>query len=94
MAKNSLSLVFDNSKILNVSITKGASGYNYASVSAKLDEDEYVNISYEWRGQMVPDYVMDLMLYLQSYNKEQAALDEETKKEVAAFISRVKEECL
>lgn len=56
----------------------GKSGdYSYAHMSAKIGDDEYMHISYEWSGQNVPTFVLDIMGWMQS-NKE--VIDEQKEK--------------
>ena len=53
--------------IMYISISSSKSGYNYASVVAKLGEDHFMNISYEWKeGDSVPDFAMEVMAILQA----------------------------
>jgi len=43
--------------------------YKYASVGIKKGDNEYMRISYEWKGEGVPEFVMGIMSWMQS-NKE------------------------
>lgn len=38
--------------------------YKYASVRVKRSDDEYLRVSYEWKGNDVPDFVMSLMSFM------------------------------
>jgi len=54
--------------------------YKYASVGIKRGDNEYMRISYEWKGDSMPEFVMGLMSWMSS-NKEIAELKEERKDE-------------
>ena len=53
--------------------------YRYARVGVKRGEDEYLNISYEWKGENIPEFVMGLMDYMKANSEviEQSKDDEE-----------------
>ena len=40
--------------------------YKYASIGVKRGDDERMRISYEWKGDTVPDLVMSLMQFMTS----------------------------
>jgi len=40
--------------------------YKYASIRVKKSDDEYLRVSYEWKGDTVPDMVMALMSFMQA----------------------------
>lgn len=62
--------------------------YKYARVSAKISDDEYVSITYEWKGEnYIPDAVMTMMEFIKA-NKEGITEDTE---EFAALKNREKE---
>ena len=46
-----------------------SSNYNSASVGVKCADNEYMSINYEWSGDGTPDFVMDLMGFMQSAKK-------------------------
>lgn len=62
-------------QIMHSGISRSKDGYNSAGFMAKLGESEYMNVSYEWRGDNVPDFIFDLMSFIQS-NK--ATIEEST----------------
>ena len=53
--------------------------YRYARVGVKRGEDEYLNVSYEWKGENIPEFVMGLMDYMKANSEviEQSKDDEE-----------------
>ena len=52
--------------IMYTNISKSADGYNSARLVAKMGEKEYMSISYEWEGEGVPGFAMDLMSSMQA----------------------------
>ena len=44
--------------------------YKYASIRVKRNDDEYLRVSYEWKGDTVPDLVMSLMQFMQANKVE------------------------
>ena len=82
-----VSLSFDPEQIMHVNVSKSKSGYNYASVSVKVSDDNYMSVSYEWKDSdkgSVPDFVMDLLAYIQ---KDKANV--ELASEYKEFASRI-----
>ena len=67
MAKNKgLSLNVPKDNIMYTNISKSKDGYNSARLVAKMGEKEYMSISYEWEGEGVPAFAMDLMGSMQA----------------------------
>jgi len=57
--------------------------YKYARVSAKTGDDEYVSVTFEWKGEgYIPDAVMALMEYIKA-SKEDITEDAEEYKEIS-----------
>lgn len=69
MAKNKgLTITIMPEEIVGSEIVKSGD-YKYASVGVKMGDQEYMRISYEWKGDTVPEFVMAIMHWMQS-NKE------------------------
>lgn len=64
--------------------------YKYASVGVKINDNEYLRVSYEWKGDTVPDFVMGLMGWMQSNKEEVAQKKEEYAEEYTALKERMK----
>ena len=77
---------FDSKEIKSVSIYKSSGDYNYASVTLKRGQS-YININYEWQGEVTPDFVMDMVAYF-GPNKVTASV---TDQEVIDFQKRLLE---
>ena len=67
MADKGIKVNISPETIVYISISSSKSGYNYASVVAKFSENDYMNVSYEWKdGDNVPDFAMAIMGIMQS----------------------------
>jgi len=87
MAKNKgLTINIAPEEIVGSEIVKSGD-YKYASVGIKRGDDEYMRISYEWKGDGVPEFVMGIMSWMQS-NKE---VIDKTKEEGAEEYAALKE---
>jgi len=94
MAKpKQFSFSFNSEEIGSVSIHKSKNGYNYADISIKRNKDQFIRIGYEWEGDMLPDFAMDVIGYIQ-LSKENASADPNLEKEIASFKKRLGEACL
>ena len=92
MAKKEIKITFEVDKIMNVNLSSSKSGYNYASVSIKISDNNYMSVGYEWKtgdDETVPDFVMDLLSFIQKdkANKETASV--ELKEEGREFANRL-----
>jgi len=71
---NDLTLVIKTSEIIGSEIMRNGD-YKYVRVGVKRNADEYISISYEWKGDQVPEFALMLMQWIQA-NKE---IDDEVK---------------
>ena len=89
MAKNKgLTINIDPEEIVGSEIVKSGD-YKYASIGIKRGDNEYMRISYEWKGDGVPEFVMGIMSWMQSNKKEIDKAKEEGAKEYTALKERV-----
>ena len=56
-------------EISYTSISK-SQNYNSATIGIKRGDNEYMSINYEWSGDGTPDFVMDLMGFMQAAKKK------------------------
>jgi len=63
--------------------------YKYASVGVKVSDNEYLRVSYEWKGDTIPDFVMALMGWMQANKEEFDKLKEEHAKEYEELKNRM-----
>ncbi len=66
MAKKNFSIVITPDEVLYTSIHKSKDGYNSARIVAKKGEKEYLAVTYEWEGDYIPSFAMDLMGFMQA----------------------------
>ena len=62
-------------QVMFSNISKSKDGYNSARVVAKLNDNEYMSVSYEWEGNSIPDFAISLMGFM-SANEMGAAVNE------------------
>lgn len=73
MADKEYKLDLDPTKVVYASIRRYSDGYSFASMALKMGDDEYMHINYEWRGNDIPEFAMDVMDMLKGFNKSQAS---------------------
>ena len=78
MADKIYSVTIDVDKVRSVNISRYSDGYNYANVSSKINDNEYMSISYEWKGKDIPEFAMSIMDIMKSLGMEKASIDENT----------------
>lgn len=57
-------------EVMYTSINTSKDGYNSARMVVKKGDNEYMSISYEWEGNNIPGFAMDLMGFMKSNNVE------------------------
>lgn len=84
-------LAVDPSSVMYSSISKSKGGYNTASISIKAGLGEYISISYDWEGDVIPDFVLNIIGVMTAnnlgLNKVVAGMEQEY-----ASYTKVKEE--
>jgi hypothetical protein len=89
MAKNKgLTINIAPEEIVGSEIVKSGD-YKYASIGIKRGDDEYMRISYEWKGDGVPEFVMGIMSWMQSNKEEIDKAKEEGAEGYASLKERV-----
>lgn len=89
MAKNKgLNISIMPEEIVGSEIMKSGD-YKYASVGIKRGDNEYMRISYEWKGEAVPEFVMGIMSWMQSNKEEVDKAKEQGAEEYKALKERV-----
>lgn len=77
MADNGYSVGIDVKNVKSVNISRYADGYNYASVSCKMGDKEYMNVNYEWMGKEIPEFAMQTMEIMKALGMEKASTEVE-----------------
>jgi len=66
MANKDMVIKIAADQVMFSNISKSKDGYNSARVVAKISDNEYMSVSYEWEGTNVPDFAMTLMSFMQA----------------------------
>jgi len=81
-AKKAMTINIQAEQIMGASIEKSGD-YKYASMGVKMGDNQYLRLSYEWKGEEIPEFVMGLMGWVQSNkadtDKSKAVFAEEYK---------------
>jgi len=83
-----ITLSFDPSEIIGADITKSGE-YKYASVGIKRGDNERLRVSYEWSGEGIPDFVMNLMSWMQANQEDIDKNKEEFEEEYKELKERI-----
>jgi len=70
MAKKDMTIKIAADQVMFSNISKSKDGYNSARVVAKIADNEYMSVSYEWEGSAIPDFAMSLMGFMQANKLE------------------------
>jgi len=89
MAKGKdLKIIINADEIVGSEVVRSGD-YRYASMGVKRGNDEYMRISYEWKGDSIPEFVMSLMDWMKSNKEEIDKLKEERAEEYEALKERL-----
>jgi hypothetical protein len=72
-SKKKMNISVNPEEVMYSQISKSKDGYNSARMVVKSGEKEYMSISYEWEGEGVPDFVMNMMGFMQANQLELSA---------------------
>jgi len=86
---NNLTITIVPDQIIGADISKSRD-YKYASIGVKVSDNEYLRVSYEWKGEGIPDFVLGLMQFIQANKEEVDKQKEEHTEEYAELKNRVK----
>jgi len=75
MAKD-MTIKISPDQVMFSNISKSKDGYNSARLVAKVNDNEYMSVSYEWEGNSVPDFAMNLMSFMQANAMELGTVSE------------------
>jgi hypothetical protein len=66
MAKKDMTIKVMSEEVVFTGISKSKGGYSSARILLKKGDNEYMSINYEWEGDSVPSFAMDLMGFMQA----------------------------
>lgn len=75
----------DPDEVMYTSINTAKNGYNSARMVVKRGDNEYMSVSYEWEGDSIPGFAMDLMEFMKSNKMEKSGVWEGKEEEAASY---------
>ena len=90
-SKKGMTIKIDPDQVLYTNISKSKDGYNSARVVVKVSDKEYMSVSYEWEGDDIPDFAMNLMSFMQA-NAMEVGVNEERAAEYEEFSCKTCQE--
>jgi len=88
MAKKDYKVGIDVKKVNSVNISRYADGYNYASISSRISDNEFMNISYEWKGKDIPEFALNVMEIMKTLGMEKAGIIKGQEEDYASQMDR------
>jgi len=88
--KKDLTIKVIADQIMHTGISVSKDGYKSARMLVKIGDKEYMSIGYEWEGENVPGFVMDLMSFIKANEEIINQSEEENAEEIAAYEERHK----
>lgn len=80
MAKKDLTIKVMAEEVVFTGISKSKGGYSSARILIKKGDNEYMSINYEWEGDGVPSFAMDLMGFMKAnelkFNEPREGMEE------------------
>lgn len=73
MAEKDYKVNLDPGKVVYASIRRYSDGYSFATMALKMGDNEYMHINYEWEGNEIPEFALDVMEMLKKFNKAEAS---------------------
>jgi hypothetical protein len=86
--KKDFKIVVKADEVMYTNISTSKDGYNSARIVIKKGDSEYMSISYEWEGDKIPGFAMDLMSFMKSGGMEKSGIWEGQEESYAEFSSR------
>jgi len=87
MAKD-MTIKITADQIMFSNISKSKDGYNSARVVAKFNDNEYMSVSYEWEGKIMPDFAINLAGFMTA--NEMSLATNKLGDEYAEFAAKTK----
>lgn len=79
----------DPNTVVYTNISKSKNGYNSARMVVKSGENEYMSISYEWEGDGIPGFAMDLMGFMKNSGVEKSGVWPGKDQEFAEYSEKI-----
>jgi hypothetical protein len=75
-------------EVMYTSINTSKDGYNSARMVIKKGDSEYMSISYEWEGNNIPGFAMDLMGFMKQNNIESSGVWSDKEEAYAEYAAK------
>jgi len=77
-------------EVMYTNISTSKDGYNSARMVIKKGDKEYMSISYEWEGDSIPGFAMDLMGFMKRNSVETSGIWKDQEKAYQEFSAKGK----
>lgn len=74
MAGKTFDLKINPEVVVYTTISTSKEGYNHARIVSKTGEKEYLSVSYEWEGEKIPEFAMNLMDFMKRNSVEKSSI--------------------
>lgn len=88
MANKDMKITIGADQVMYSTISKSKDGFNSARLVAKVNDNEYMSVSYEWEGKNIPDFAMNLMSFMQANELEIGTVVEQYADEYAEMAAK------
>ena len=88
--KGGITVSVSPEQIMHTGVSRSKGGYNSAGFHAKIGDNEYMSVSYEWQGDQIPDFAMDLMSFMKANKEEIETASAALKEEFEAYSAKKK----
>ena len=78
--------------VLHTSISTSKDDYNHARMIVKVGDKQYMSIGFEWQGNMIPDFALDLMDFMKNNNVETSGVWPEQEEAYTEYSAKMKKE--
>jgi len=86
---NNFNVSIKPEEVMYTSINTSKDGYNSARMVMKAGDKAYMSVGFEWEGNTIPDFVLDMMLFMKGNNKETSGVWEGKEQDYEEF-SKIK----
>lgn len=77
--------------VMYTSINTSRDGYNSARMAVKLADKQYMSVGFEWEGNTIPDFALDIMEFMKNNNMETSGVWEGKEEAFTEYENRNKD---
>jgi len=89
MAEKDYNINIGAKNVVHTNISRYKDGYNYASMGIKMADDEFMSVSYEWKGKHVPEFALNVMDIMKSGGEQASLADLESIERASQILAEV-----